>query len=126
VVSLDVDIVLAVEDTPGFVDAAGRQFRVRSFRHSINLAHPSSDLRIQLQIDPRYQAFIPRARSRSVLGYRMKVAIVDDVLQGKVWAFSDQSRRKSKRQKDLADIFRLVERHPRLKKKLPRTIAGLL
>jgi hypothetical protein len=34
----------------------------------------------------------------------MKVAALEDVLQDKVWAYLDESRRKSKRQKDLADI----------------------
>ncbi|MGH7494901.1 MAG: hypothetical protein ACREOO_21220 [bacterium] len=45
-----------------------------------------------------------------------------DVLQGKIWAFSDEHKRQSKRQKDLADIFRLVEAYPHLKKPLPKSI----
>ena len=44
----------------------------------------------------------------------MKVAIVEDVLQGKIWAYSDEQRRKSKRQKDLANIIRLIETYPNL------------
>ncbi|MEK6715361.1 MAG: SUMF1/EgtB/PvdO family nonheme iron enzyme [Candidatus Omnitrophota bacterium] len=36
-------------------------------------------------------------------------ARVEDVLRGKVWAAGDETRRPSKRQKDLADIMRLVE-----------------
>jgi len=32
----------------------------------------------------------------------MKVARLEDVLQGKVWAYMDKTQRKSKRQKDLA------------------------
>jgi len=52
----------------------------------------------------------------------MKVARVEDVLQGKVWAYMDKTRRKSKRQKDLADIFRIVEKFPQLEVFLPQTI----
>ena len=52
----------------------------------------------------------------------MKVAAVEDVLQGKIWAYLDEQRRKSKRQKDLADIFRLVEAYPNLKDLLPESI----
>jgi hypothetical protein len=37
-------------------------------------------------------------------------ARVEDVLQGKVWAVQDSSRRGSKRQKDLADIARILEK----------------
>jgi hypothetical protein len=56
----------------------------------------------------------------------MPVAHVEDVLQGKIWAAMDESRRASKRQKDLADIQRLIESRtslaeivpPALKKKL--------
>jgi len=59
---------------------------------------------------------------KKVLGYEMKVAALDDVLTGKIWAYSDEERRKSKRQKDLADIMRLVETHPHLHDVLPEEI----
>jgi len=57
-----------------------------------------------------------------VLGYKMNVARVEDVLQGKIWAYSDEARRRSKRQKDLADIMRMVESYPELEDKLPAGI----
>ena len=56
------------------------------------------------------------------MGYKMKVASLRDVFQGKIWAYSDEQRRKSKRQKDLADIYRLIEAYPQLKEKLPESI----
>ena len=49
----------------------------------------------------------------------MNVAALEDELQGKIWAYSYEQRRKSKRQKDLADILRLVEAYPELIKMLP-------
>ena len=52
----------------------------------------------------------------------MKVAEVEDVLKGKIWAYSDEQRRKSKRQKDLADILRLIEVYPALADNLPDLI----
>jgi hypothetical protein len=57
-----------------------------------------------------------------MLGYKMKVARLEDVLQGKVWAYMDKTRRKSKRQKDLADIFRIIERYPQLEETLPQSL----
>jgi hypothetical protein len=57
-----------------------------------------------------------------MLGYKMKVARLEDVLQDKVWAYMDKTRRKSKRQKDLADIFRIIERYPQLEETLPQNI----
>jgi hypothetical protein len=120
VVSLDVDIVIAVKEVEATCRAAERRgLKVDPFEHSVNISSPQSDLRIQLQTDPRYQEFIPRAKLKDVLGYKMYVASLDDVLQGKVWAYADQTRRKSKRQKDLADILRIIEIYPQLKAKLP-------
>ncbi len=49
-------------------------------------------------------------------------SLLVDVLSGKVWAYQDEERRKSKRQKDLADIMRLVETHPELLKLLPENL----
>jgi len=66
-------------------------------------------LRIQIQLDKRYQDFINRAIQKEVLGYKLPIASIKDVLKGKIWAFQDKERRPSKRQKDLADIIRLIE-----------------
>jgi len=56
-----------------------------------------------------------------VLGYKMKVANLQDVLKGKIWAYADKTRRRSKRQKDLADISRIIEEYPLLEASLPKT-----
>lgn len=122
VVSLDLDIVVAAENIETVCKTIESYFKIERFAHSINLSTDKSDLRIQLQTDSRYQDFISRATSQTVLGYKMKVAIVEDVLQGKVWAYSDEQRRKSKRQKDLADIARLIEVYPSLTDLIPASI----
>lgn len=120
VVSLDLDTVVAMEDIEEVCKAAKHKgLRVEKFEHSVNLTSAKSDLRVQLQTDVRYQEFISRSRTKQVLGYRMKVATMEDVLQGKVWAYLDEERRKSKRQKDLADIMRLVEAYPELERRIP-------
>ena len=123
VVSLDLDIVAAVDDVPAISKAAGnRGFKVEPFEHRVNVTSEGSDLRIQLQTDPRYQDFITEAETRDVLGYKMKVAKIGDVLQGKIWAYMDKERRKSKRQKDLADIIRIIEGYPEFEEKLPQSL----
>lgn len=123
VVSLDMDIVAAVENVEAICrEARGLGFKVEEFEHSVNITSASSDLRIQLQSDPRYQKFVSNAEDRDVLGYRMKVARVEDVLEGKVWAYMDKQRRRSKRQKDLADILRIVEKFPQLEATLPENV----
>ncbi len=122
VVSLDLDIVVVADAIEKLIKAAEKMFTVKKFPHSLNLESHLSDLRIQLQTDQRYQHFIGKATSKKVMGYEMKVALLEDVLRGKIWAYSDDQRRKSKRQKDLADIFRLVETYPSLKDILPDSI----
>jgi hypothetical protein len=122
VASLDIDIVLAVKNSEKFLTQNKNIFQISKFPHSINLQHPDSNLRIQLQTDIRYQPFISNASIKNVLGYEMKVASLEDILKGKVWAYSDKERRKSKRQKDLADIMRLVETHQNLYNLLPEEI----
>lgn len=126
VVSMDLDLVLALADIEKLIDEAARKFKVERFPHSINLIHPQSDLRIQLQTDSRYQYFIANAVEKQVMGYDIKVAKLEDVLQGKLWAYRDEERRKSKRQKDLADIMRLVETHPHLYNLLPEQVKSLI
>jgi hypothetical protein len=113
---------MAASDLEGLCKVLKKHFKIEKFAHSVNLSSSESDLRIQLQTDSRYQEFISRAKVRNVLGYEMKVADVEDVLKGKIWAYSDEQRRMSKRQKDLADIVRLVEAYPKLATKVPHRI----
>jgi hypothetical protein len=120
VVSLDLDLVVVAENIESLCRRLEKEgFRTEHFPHSINLTHPQSDLRIQIQTDPRYQQFLLNAAEKTVLSYSMLVAQKEDVLRGKLWAYQDEARRRSKRQKDLADILRLVEAFPELKTLLP-------
>ena len=127
VVSLDLDVVVQVSHIDRVCkNAADRGMEIEEFEHSINLSRRTSDLRIQLQTDARYQRFLPGAESRGILGYNLKVASLRDVLQGKIWAYQDEKRRKSKRQKDLTDIVRMIESFPELEKDLPPYISKKL
>src|SRR2546426_9210510 len=126
VVSLDLDLVIAVSDLPRIVEALASRFRVERFPHRINISSEGSDLRVQIQTDERYDAFVERATEYEVLGVRLPVAAIEDVLQGTVWAVQDPAPRPSKRQKDLADIARLIEVRPELRSRLPAAIRDRL
>lgn len=126
VVSLDLDVVIAVEQLPELERLLGEEFTVERFPHSVNVSARGSDLRLQLQTDPRYEAFLARATVRDVLGVQLPVASLEDVLQGKVWAALDSTRRPSKRQKDLADIARLIESYPQVRQMVPGEILARL
>lgn len=122
VVSLDLDVVVVSEDLNLLLPELKRDFKVETFKNSINLFRRGSGLRIQIQTDRRYQPFIEKASLKEVLGYKIPVATIEDVLQGKVWAATDETRRPSKRQKDFADILRLVEVKPALNKLVPEKL----
>jgi len=125
-VSLDLDLAIATGELDRILPALSEDFRIERFPHSLNLSADNSDLRVQFQLDPRYAAFVERAQPRAVLGVQLPVAALDDVLQGKIWAAMDPSRRASKRQKDLADIARLVERFPHLRARVPAEVLARL
>ncbi len=118
-VSLDLDVVIAADQLAEVESLLAESFSVKRFPHSLNVAAPGSDLRVQIQTDARYADFPARASMHEVLGHPLKVAALPDVLQGKVWAALDPERRGSKRQKDLADIARLIEAYPDLRVHVP-------
>ncbi|UCD85641.1 MAG: nucleotidyl transferase AbiEii/AbiGii toxin family protein [Deltaproteobacteria bacterium] len=126
VISLDLDVVVIVDGIDKLIESTRDKFTIEKFPHSINLGSKNSDIRIQIQIDERYQDFIKRASIKNVMGYKMMVASLEDVLIGKVWAYSDEQRRGSKRQKDLADIIRIIESFPEMKSKLPEPIIEII
>ena len=125
-VSLDLDIVVATSELERVLADLPPNVRVEQFVHSVNLSAADSDLRVQLQLDKRYADFPTRAVRLPVLGTPMQVAAPQDVLSGKVWAASDPTRRASKRQKDLADIARLIERFPELRAQVPASLLARL
>ena len=126
VVSLDLDLVVVVEQLQQAEALLRAAFRVEQHAHSLNVSDPGSDLRVQIQTDPRYTPFVGRAVPHDVLGIRLPVASIQDVLQGKVWAATDPARRPSKRLKDLSDIARLLEVAPHLRTLVPPEIHAKL
>ena len=95
------------------------KFRVEEFPHSMNAQAPASELRIQFTSDPRYQPFLNRAEEKEVLGVPVRVAALEDIVQGKLWAFLDPERRMTKRKKDELDLLRLAEAFTHLLERYP-------
>jgi hypothetical protein len=121
-VTQDVDLVVvpdALDRAVSLLERAG--FRAERFERSVNLKGRSA-VSVQLSTEDFYREFPARAVPADVHGILMRVASLEDTLRGKLKAWSEPGRRQSKRIKDLADIARLVEAHPRLWDALP---AGL-
>jgi hypothetical protein len=125
-VSLDLDLVVAADRIGEVERLLSARFEVERFPHSLNISAADSQLRVQIQTDPRYFDFPERASLRNVLGLDLPVAAIEDVLEGKIWAAQDPERRASKRRKDLLDIERLLEVHPELRGRVPAEVLARL
>jgi hypothetical protein len=125
-VSLDLDLVVAVDQMQEVERLFASRYKIERFPHSLNVSEPDSQLRVQIQTDPRYFDFPSRSEEQEVLGLHLPVASIEDVLSGKIWAAQDPERRASKRRKDLLDIERLIEAHPRLRSQVPQDLLSLL
>ena len=123
VYTLDADIVVIASGLPKLsLHLQEQGFRTEEHPHSLNALAPGSELRIQFTKDERYQAFLDRAVEAEVLGVRVRIACVEDITQGKLWAYGDQQRRLSKRKKDELDLIRLAEAYPELRSLYPREL----
>ena len=117
-VTEEVDLVVAsdsVEKTIAVLEEVG--FQAEKLEWSVNFKGASA-VSVQLSTEDSYKEFPSRAVPADVHGILLRVASLEDTLEGKVRAWSDSARRQSKRIKDLADIARLIESHPQLWDKL--------
>ena len=119
----DVDLVIAAEHVTEAVQALrAAGFTAKKFKWSVNLKGRSK-VSVQISTEQAYREFPARAVPADVHGILMRVASLPDTLQGKILAWRDPERRASKRQKDLTDILRLIEAHPKLHRLLPEDVA---
>jgi hypothetical protein len=123
VYTLDADIVVVSSDLPEIrSELEHSDFSVEEFPHSLNATMVGSDLRIQFTTDPRYQDFLNDTTLYEVLGQKVPVASLENVIRGKMWAWADDSRRLSKRKKDELDLIRIAEKYPELRGMMPPEI----
>ncbi|MFS8086874.1 MAG: hypothetical protein ACMG6H_14670, partial [Acidobacteriota bacterium] len=127
VFTIDADIVVASTKLPAIrAELMVNGFAVEEHEHSVNAQMKGSELRIQFTIDERYQKFLAETKTTDVLGERVPVASLENIVRGKIWAWSDPKRRLSKRKKDELDLIRIAERYPELRHIMPPVISGQL
>ena len=123
VYTLDAEIVVISSDLPEIKNDLERaEFLLEEFPHSLNATMAGSDLRIQFTTDPRYQDFLNNTTLHEVLNQKVPVASIANVVRGKIWAWSDDSRRLSKRKKDELDLIRIAEKYSELRAVMPPQI----
>jgi hypothetical protein len=124
VVTLDLDIVVAIDQMDLVREVLSREFQWKEFPHSMNVTVPGSDVRVQIQRDPTLSDFLERAERKNVLGIMLPVAALPDLLKAKIEAAREPTRRGSKKAKDIADIQRLSETYPEIDSLIPLEIKG--
>ena len=125
--TIDADIVVMtgrLSQISEQLEQAG--FQIQKFEHSINAKGRQSQLRIQFTTDVRYQEFLSDKKEHEVLGQRVSVASLDNVIRGEIWAWKEQTWRASKRKKDELDVLRIAETYPKLREKIPPKIVEQL
>lgn len=123
VYTLDADLVVISAELPAIkTDLVAAGFAIEEFPDSLNARMAGSDLRIQLSLDERYQEFLKETLNLEVLGHKVPVASLPNIIRGKIWAWGDQKRRASKRKKDELDLMRILETYPDTRDLMPPEI----
>jgi hypothetical protein len=114
-------VVVAAALAAVLTDLAAADWRIKEFPFSVNAQRrlkrdekSTHKLMVQFTRPERYQPFADRAVLRPVFGRDLPVASIPDLVQGKLWALADPSRRESKSLKDTLDVLRLAEEYPEL------------
>jgi hypothetical protein len=127
VYTMDADFVAVTENRDAIrTNLRAADFVVQDFPHSFNAKKGGSKLSLQFSTDLRYQDFPARAQRREVLGISVPVAALDDLVQGKIWAWEDPTPRLSKRKKDELDLIRIAEAYPEMRRLIPAEIVTQL
>ncbi len=112
-------VVVAADLEPVLADLRAADWRIKEFPPSINAQRrlkrdekSTHKLMVQFTRPERYQSFTDRAELRAVFRRDLPVASVADLVQGKLWALADPTRRESRSAKDWSDILRLAEKYP--------------
>lgn len=118
----DVDLVIVAEKIEEAADTLrSLGFKENRFTWSINFKGESK-VSIQISTEEMYLDFPKRAVAANVHGILMRVASLEDTLAGKVAAYLEPERRRTKKLKDILDIGRLVDAYPDLTATLPEEI----
>lgn len=118
----DVDLVIAAEKIEEAAEALrSLGFLEKRFKWSINF-QGESKVSIQISTEEMYLDFPSRAVPANVHGILMHVASLKDTLAGKLAAYLEPERRRTKKLKDILDIGRLIDAYPELTASLPEDV----
>jgi len=119
VLGLDFDMVVTDYQLGRFESLVAHVFTIKRQRRLLEITAPQSRLTVNVHTDSRYIEFVTRAEMRPTLDLQLPVARLQDVLQEKIDSSQEPTRPAWKRLKDLSDIMRLLEAHPKLRAHMP-------
>lgn len=124
IVTQDLDIIVATDQIETARRLLEREFQLREFEHSLNVYDPGSKLQVQVQLDADLGDVVGRAETKEVMDLRLPVAQPADLIRMKVAAAMEETRRGSKRAKDILDLARLAMAFPELLDQVPLELRG--
>ena len=111
VVSLDLDIIIATNDTEKLLAAFSQDYIVKKEKHSTNISVPFSDLRIQIQTDTRYQEFIAEIRKTNTeVSASVEAAFQDTARRQKIKLPETKAPRSELRMTEAGKIIAKIDR----------------
>jgi|GEM_PF-4885338 len=123
VLTTGLDLVVEAGRWPKVREALEGRVTIVEHSDCVEIHGQGSGQRLRVWTDPRLQDFIPRARLRTIRGFKMCVAAPEDLLQSQVWIAQDESRPETERQRARGNMERLVRAMPELETLLPQDVA---
>ena len=122
-VSLDLDLVLAVDQMEQVEALLESHFELKRFPHSLNISMAGSDLRVQIQTDERYSVFVERTMRADGVGDGIaggqsgrRVARED---LGRLWTLRTKGKQTTEGPGRYCPI---LEKYPELRLNIPQEI----
>ncbi len=125
VYTMDADLVVVAENLETIsTELVAKGFLIRRFAHSLTAQRANSKLNIRFTTDGGHQEFLRDPTDAEVLGLKIPVASLENIVRAKVWAWRNRERRLSKRKKDELDLIRIAESYPKLRALMPAEITS--
>lgn len=115
----DLELVVKSDQLDALILTLKKQFIVERTADYFKVYEKPQTTQVRILLGDRYQPFVGRAQLHNILDFEYPVASLKDVLKAKEWSAMGKNTRPTERQKDLADIARILAVKPSMDKSLP-------
>lgn len=122
----DLELVVKSDQLDALIKMLKKNFIVERTPDYFRVYEKPQTAQVRILLGDRYQPFVGRAQLHNILDYEYPVASLKDVLKAKEWSALSKNTRPADRQKDLADIARILAIKPSMDKSLPMKLRKML